>query len=68
MTTAAHEATPAAKVNADVAHGGVRHGDNDPDASRQLILDRAVLDRLVPPPPAPPVGQPMCWAWGGGRR
>lgn len=61
--TAPRQATDLAAAAAEVAHGGVDHGDNDPAATQALRIDQAVVDRAVPrlPPPAP--GFPMCWAW-----
>ena len=66
--TAPREATALAAATAEVAHGGVGHGDNHPAATEALQIDRAVVDRQVPPLPAPPSDRPMCWSWNDWAR
>ncbi len=57
------EATEQATALAAVAHGGVQHGDNDPEATRALVIDRAVVDRMVPPVQTRRGDRPMCAGW-----
>jgi hypothetical protein len=59
------QATEQAAAAADQAHGGVAHGDNAPARTEALRIDRAVVDRIVPPLPPPAAALPMCWSWGG---
>lgn len=67
MTTADYrEATDTAVAEQTVKR--IHHGDNDPDATRELLVDRAIRDRLFPPRPAPAAGRAMCDAWGEHRK
>ena len=61
------QATDLAEATAKQAHGGFEHGDNDPDATRALQLDRAVVDRLFPPVTPPNRDRAMCAAWDDHR-
>jgi hypothetical protein len=58
-------ASQLAAATAQVAHGSVQHGDNDPARTDQIKAQVAAVDILVPrlDPAAP--GYPMCWAWAG---
>lgn len=59
------QATEQAAAVAAQALDDVPHGDNAPDRTEALRIDRAVVDRLVPPLPPPAPGRPMCWSWRG---